>query len=74
LVEPGDYIIGMVDPDGQPVSFEHLSIQQVVKYLRGQPGSEVQLLIERLPSDENSGSETFDVSIQRSLLVVQPPY
>ena len=74
LVEPGDYIVGMVNPDGQPVSFEHLSIQQVVKYLRGQPGSEVQLLIERLPSDENSGSETFDVSIQRSLLVVQPPY
>lgn len=74
LVEPGDYITGMIDPDGQPVSFENLSMQQVVKHLRGQPGSEVQLLMERLPSDGNGESHTFDVSIQRSLLVIQPPY
>jgi C-terminal processing protease CtpA/Prc len=74
LVEPGDYIVGMVDPDGQPISFENLSIQQVVKYLRGQPGSEVQLLIERLPSDGNAESQTFGVPVQRSLLVIQPPY
>lgn len=74
LVEPGDYIVGMVDPDGLPVSFENLSAQQVVKHLRGEPGSEVQLLMERLPSDENGESHIFDVSIQRSLLVIQPPY
>jgi C-terminal processing protease CtpA/Prc len=63
-----------VDPDGLPVSFENLSAQQVVKHLRGEPGSEVQLLMERLPSDENGESHIFDVSIQRSLLVIQPPY
>jgi C-terminal processing protease CtpA/Prc len=74
LVEPGDYITGMIDPDGQPVSFENLSIQQVVKHLRGQPGSEVHLLMERVPSDGIGESHTFDVSVQRSLLVIQPPY
>ena len=74
LVEPGDYIVGMVNEDGQPVSFEHLSIQQVVQQLRGPSGSEIQLLIERLPSEGNGASQTFDVSVQRSLLVIQPPY
>ncbi len=74
LVEPGDYIIGMVNTDGQLISFEHLSIQQVVEHLRGPAASEVQLHIERLPSDGNNESLTFDVSVQRSLLVIQPPY
>lgn len=74
LVEPGDYITGIMDPDGQPVSFQNLSSQQVVKYLRGLPGSEIQLLMERLPEDGNGAPHTFDVSVQRSLLVIQPPY
>lgn len=73
-VEPGDYITGMIGPDGQPISFKNLSLQEVVKYLRGQPGSEVQLLMERWPIDGKGEAQAFDVSIQRSLLVVQPPY
>jgi hypothetical protein len=73
-VEAGDYIVGMVSPDGEPVSFQNLSVQQVVKHLRGQPGSEVQLLMERVSSDGNGESQAFDVSVQRSLLVIQPPY
>lgn len=74
LVEPGDYIVGMVDPDGRFISFEQLSIQQVVQHLRGPAGSEIQVLIERVTSDGNSGPHTFYVPVQRSLLVVHPPY
>lgn len=73
-VEPGDYIVGIVNPEGDPISFQNLSIREVVKQLRGKPGSEVQLLMERVSSDGSGESHTFDVSIQRSLLVIQPPY
>ncbi|HSR87369.1 MAG TPA: hypothetical protein VLL07_00325, partial [Pontiella sp.] len=73
-IQPGDYITGMIDPDGQPISFENLSMRQVVNHLRGEPGSEVQLIMERLPSNENGESYIFDVSVQRSMLVIQPPY
>lgn len=73
-VEPGDYITGMIGPDGRPISFEGLSMQQVVKHLRGEPGSEVHLLMERVPGNGSGESYTFDVPVQRSMLVIQPPY
>lgn len=73
-VEPGDYIVGIVNPDGETISFQNLSVREVVKQLRGKPGSEVQLLMERVSPDGYGDSHTFDVSIQRSLLVIQPPY
>lgn len=72
-VEPGDYIVGMEDGNGQPIYFEGLSARQVAQYLRGQPGTEVRVLMERVPN-EGSPSQPFDVTVQRSLLVVQPPF
>lgn len=73
LVEPGDYIVGIEGGDGQPVNFEGLPTKQVVQFLRGQPGTEVTLIMERAPVD-GSTPYAFDVTIQRSLLVVQPPF
>jgi C-terminal processing protease CtpA/Prc len=72
LVEPGDYISGVVNPDGTTVYFQGLSIQEIVEHLRGEPGSEVQLLMERL--SENGDTASFDVPLQRSLIVMQPSY
>jgi C-terminal processing protease CtpA/Prc len=73
-VEPGDYITGMIDSNGRPISFEGLSMQQVVKHLRGEPGSEVQLLMERVPGNGSGETYIFDVPVQRSMLIIQPPY
>jgi len=73
LVEPGDYIVGIERGDGQSVNFEGLPTKQVVQFLRGQPGTEVKLIMERAPVD-GSTPYAFDVTIQRSLLVVQPPF
>ncbi len=72
-VEAGDYISGMVNHDGSIVYFKDRPIRQIVQYLRGQAGSEIQLLMERA-SDDGSDPYSFDVSVQRSLIVVQPPF
>jgi len=73
LVEPGDYIVGMMDGNGQPVYFEGRPTKQVVQFLRGQPGSEVKLMMKRAPTD-GSMPYTFDVIVQRSLIVIHPPF
>ncbi|MDF7807542.1 hypothetical protein P4E94_08850 [Pontiellaceae bacterium B12219] len=71
MVEPGDYISGVVNPDGSIVYFQGLSIQEIVKHLRGAPGSEIQLLMER--PTPNGDFASFDVPVQRSLIVMHPP-
>jgi C-terminal processing protease CtpA/Prc len=72
LVEPGDYISGMVNADGSVVQFKDLSLQQVVQSLRGKPGTKTRLMMERISPD--GVPYYFDVPIQRSLIVVQPPF
>jgi C-terminal processing protease CtpA/Prc len=73
LVEPGDYIVGMMDGNGQPVYFEGRPTKQVVQFLRGQPGSEIRLMMERVPT-EGTVPYAFDVTVQRSLIVIHPPF
>ncbi len=73
MVEPGDYIVGMVNAEGQTIDFQNLPIHQIIQKLRGEPGSELMLLMERT-GDANLGEPyVFDVPVQRSLLVIQPP-
>jgi len=72
-VEPGDYIVGMDDGNGDPFYFDGLSMAQIVKLLHGKAGSEVRLLMER-KSEHDGASQVFDVSVQRSLIVVQPAF
>lgn len=73
LVESGDYISGMVKGDGSTVYFKGLPLGKIVQHLRGQPGSEVTLVMERTAS--NGGAPyAFHVPVQRSMLVVQPPF
>jgi C-terminal processing protease CtpA/Prc len=73
-VEPGDYMSGMVNGDGSTIYFKGRSLQQIVQLLRGKPGTEVRLLMERASADGNAESYSFDVPVQRSLIVVQPPF
>jgi C-terminal processing protease CtpA/Prc len=72
MVEPGDQIAGVVKADGSTVYFQGQSIQQIVNQLRGEAGSEIQLLMER-PMVGNA-AYAYAVPVQRSLIVVQPPY
>lgn len=70
-VEPGDYISGMIKEDGTVVQFKGMSMQQIVNYLRGKPGTKPLLLMERM--SENGALYAYDVPVQRSLIVVQRP-
>jgi C-terminal processing protease CtpA/Prc len=69
----GDYIIGIVDGNGAPIYFNDLPMQRIIQMLRGEAGTDVTLLIER-DSADTSQPEAFDVVIQRSMIVVSPPY
>jgi C-terminal processing protease CtpA/Prc len=71
-VNPGDYIVGMEDENGQVLSFKNLPAAEIVQRLRGEAGSELRLLMERAPSTETE-AYPYEVTIQRSLLVIQPP-
>jgi C-terminal processing protease CtpA/Prc len=72
-VEPGDYIVGMDDGTGAPVYFEGVAAHKVAQQLRGQPGTELRLLMERVAPDGNT-AQGFEVIVHRSLLVVEPPH
>ncbi|MDF7799006.1 hypothetical protein P4C99_06000 [Pontiellaceae bacterium B1224] len=72
MVEAGDYISGMVNPDGSQVYFKDWPLQKVAQVLRGEPGTEVQLMIERVTPDGVWYS--FDVPVQRSLIVMEPQF
>ena len=72
-IQAGDYISGMVAADGRAVSFRGLTMQQIVASLRGPAGSIIQLKLERSPEYESTQPIPFDVSLQRSLIVMAPP-
>lgn len=71
MVSAGDYISGMVQPDGTVIYFEDMPLQQVVSYLRGEVGTTPVLMMERRNDDGSTLS--YDVEVARSLLVVGPP-
>ena len=71
-VEAGDYISGILNTDGSTTYFNGLPIQKIIGMLRGQPGSEVQLVMQRIP-EQGGGIYQFNVPLQRSMLVIQPP-
>ncbi|MBT8046616.1 MAG: hypothetical protein KJN67_05585 [Pontiella sp.] len=73
-VEPGDSISGMVTEDGSTISFKGRPIREVVRFLRGQPGTEIRLLMERVPTAGSIQPIPYDVLVQRSLIVMQPPF
>lgn len=72
MVEDGDYISGMVQPDGSLVYFKDWPLQKVAQVLRGEAGTEVQLMMERVTPD--GVWHSFDVPVQRSLIVMQPDF
>lgn len=73
MAEPGDHISGMVNGDGSITRFRNLPVRAIVRLLRGRPGSEVRLLVERDPVDGNGEPTSFDVAVRRSMIVVLPP-
>jgi C-terminal processing protease CtpA/Prc len=73
-VESGDYITGIVNEDGSTIYFKGRPVQQIVQYLRGQPGTEVRLLMERLMPEGSDEPYAFEVPLLRSIIVMQPPY
>jgi len=73
MVEPGDYIIGMQNENGDIVSFEGMTVHEIVQHLRGKAGTDILLYIERV-AEQGKDSYVFDVPVQRSLIVIQPPY
>jgi len=70
LVETGDLLIGMQDENGHVMDFTGLSIHEIVRHLRGKPGTDILLYVER-PADGQA--ESFEVPVTRSMLVIQPP-
>ena len=73
MIQAGDYIAGMVTADGRTVSFRGMTMQQIVTYLRGQPGSNIQLQLERSPEYGSTQPIPFEVPLQRSLIVMGRP-
>ncbi|MEI6892059.1 MAG: hypothetical protein V5783_07805 [Pontiella sp.] len=73
MIQVGDSISGMVTADGATLSFQGMTIQQIVQHLRGQPGTSIQLKLERSPEYGSTQPIPFEVPVQRSLIVMQPP-
>ena len=65
-VENGDYIAGVKQSDGSTIDFKGMSMQEIVKILRGKPGSEVQLLM------QTPDAEPYSVSVNRSMIIMEP--
>jgi C-terminal processing protease CtpA/Prc len=72
MVEPGDYIVGMMDESGQMISFHGMELPQIVGTLRGEAGTEVYLYMER-PGSDGISTTSFEVPVRRSMLVILPP-
>jgi C-terminal processing protease CtpA/Prc len=74
MAAAGDYISGMVTEDGSTIYFKDRPVRQIVQFLRGQPGTEIQLLMERVPTEGHAKPYSFDVAVQRSMIIVHPPF
>jgi C-terminal processing protease CtpA/Prc len=73
MTQPGDYISGMVESDGTVINFKNRPIQEIVQLLHGQPGTKIRLLMQRASPDDQAAPYSFDVPVQRSMIIVQPP-
>lgn len=71
IIEHGDYISGMVQPDGSEVYFAGWPLQKIVQHLRGNAGDNIILMMERPMS--NGQFESYDAPITRRLIVMPPP-
>ena len=74
MTESGDYISGMVREDGSTVYFKDRPVREIVKLLHGQPGTEVRLLMERAPVEGSAEPYSYDVFVQRSMIIMEPPF
>jgi len=72
MVEPGDYIVGMMDENGQMISFHGMDLPEIVGTLRGEAGTDVYLYMER-PGPDGMSTTPFEVPVRRSMLVILPP-
>lgn len=73
-VEPGDYIIGMHNENGEAVYFEGMPLPEIVQHLRGEAGTRIRLLMQRMPESGNSDPSTFEIPITRSMIILQPRF
>lgn len=69
MAAAGDYISGMVKADGTELDFLGMPLQQIVQNLRGEPGSEIELKMERASP---GGRITYSVPLTRSMIVMEP--
>jgi len=74
MVEPGDYISGIMKQDGSVIDFKDRPLRQIVQMLHGQPGTEVQLIMRRAPAEGQTESTSFNVPVQRSMIIMQPSF
>ncbi|GIW88959.1 MAG: hypothetical protein KatS3mg108_3283 [Isosphaeraceae bacterium] len=51
-IREGDRLVGIVDEDGSEVRLEDQSLEEVVKMIRGEPGTTVRLIVQAEGSDE----------------------
>ncbi len=72
-VQPGDYISGIVTSDGSFIDFKDRPIHEVVQMLRGQPGTEVRLLMKRIPDNDQTEPHSYNLPVLRSMIIIQPP-
>lgn len=69
MAAAGDYISGMVKEDGTELDFKGMPLRQIVQNLRGKPGTEIELKMERASP---GGRITYSVPITRSMIVMDP--
>lgn len=74
MVEPGDYISGMVREDGSVIDFKNRSLRHIVRLLHGQPGSAIRLLMERTPEEGQGEPSLFEVPVERSMIIMDPSF
>ena len=71
-VQPGDYIASIINEDGSTIDLHGMPLPDIVKLLRGKPGSTVRLVMERM-SEDGGEPVFFNVDVQRSMLVIGNP-
>jgi C-terminal processing protease CtpA/Prc len=66
-VQKGDHIAGVIGADGKQIDFYDLSMKDIVTHLRGEAGTEVELVVMR-------NGIKFNVTVDRSMIVMEPMF
>ncbi len=74
MVQLGDYISGIEAADGSIINFKNLPLRQIVQLLHGQPETEVKLIMERAPTEDQPEPYLFNVPVQRSMIIMAPSF